>query len=159
MLGVFPLRLLLASSTGVATVDDPDRRYRAEAGLIDVLKALPSSPRGIMQRGLLRASTVLVGAYVAPEHRACPLASAVWETTGREPASSYQVQLGVAQLGLSEDEMNAFVSAFDEWAIACGYVRRDADGTTVLTHVGRSELLRLFEDANRVDAMFEDTRS
>ena len=150
MLGVLSLKLLLSSPDVI--VHDPARRYRAEAGLADAVAALPPWPRGIMQRGLLRANSVLVGAYVAPEHRACPLASAVWETTGKEPASMYQVQLGLAELGLDSDQTSTFVAAFDEWAIACEHVRRDADGTTVLTHGGRSELLRLFENANRVDA-------
>lgn len=150
MLGVLPLKLLL-SSLGVV-VDDPARWDRAEAGLGDALRALPPWPRSIMQRGLLRANSVLVGAYVAPEHRACPLASAVWETTGTEPASMYQVQLGLAELGLNSDQTSMFVAAFDEWAIACEYVRKDADGITVLTHGGRSELLRLFENANQIGA-------
>ena len=150
MLGVFPLKLLL-SSTG-PVVDDPARPYRAEAGLVDALRDLPPWPRRIMQRGLLLANSVLVGAYVAPEHRACPLASAVWEATGKEPASMYQVQLGLAELGLDSDQTSTFVSAFDEWAVACEYARREVDGTTVLTHVGRSELLRLFENTNQLDA-------
>jgi hypothetical protein len=64
----------------------------------------------------------------------------------------YQVQVGLAELGLDSDQTSGFVAAFDEWAIACEYIRGDVDGTTVLTHVGRSELLRLFENANRVDA-------
>jgi hypothetical protein len=64
----------------------------------------------------------------------------------------YQVQLGLGELGLNSDQTSTFVAAFDEWAIACEYVRRDADGTTVLTHLGRSDLLSLFEKANQIDA-------
>ena len=111
-----------------------------------------AGPRSIMQRGLLRANTVLVGAYVARNiGRSCPLASAVWETTGKEPASMYQVQLGLAELGLNSDQTNTFVAAFDEWAIACEYSARTLMNQ-VLTHGGRSELLRLFENANQIGA-------
>lgn len=141
-----PLKLLLAGSeVGV----DLGRRERAEAALVEVLNKLAPFPRGVIQRGLLRANAVLVGAYVAPEHRACPLASAVWETTGIEPSSMYQVQMGLPQLGLSHDEMSTFVSAFDEWAAAWGFVRQEADGSTVLTYIGRSVLLRMFEDMSQ----------
>jgi hypothetical protein len=150
MFGVLPMKLLLCSP-GVV-VDDPARWDRAEAGLVDALRELPPWPRSIMQRGLLRANSVLVGAYVAPEHRACPLASAVWKTTGEEPASMYQVQLGLAELGLDSDQTSTFVAAFDEWAIASEYVRMDADGSKVLTHFGRSELLWRFENANQIDS-------
>lgn len=121
-------------------------RQRAEAALVDVLTALPPWPCGVIQRGLLRANSVLVGGFVATDHRACPLASAVWESTGREPASMFQVQLGLAELGLTTEQGRIFAEAFDQWAAAGGCVRTDADGMRVLTHIGRSRLLRLFEN-------------
>ena len=110
MLGLLPLRMLLSNPEAVA--DDP-ARYRAEAELVDVLESMPPWPRGVIQRGLLRANCVLVGAYVASQHRACPLASAVWETTGSEPDSMYAVKLGLAEVGLTHDQMRRFVEAFD----------------------------------------------
>ena len=158
MVGLLPLGLVL-SMRDKAEVDpagrsdvDPARRYRAESALVDVLAEMPPWPRGAIQRGLLRANTVLVAGFVATDHRACPLASAVWETTGREPASMFQVQLGLAELGLTSAQASVFAESFDEWAIAGGFVRTDADGLRVLTHRGRSHLLRLFEATNYSEA-------
>ena len=158
MIGLLPLRLVL-SMRAEADVDpagrlhvDPARRHRAEAALVDVMAEIPPWPRGVIQRGLLRANTVLVGGFVATDHRACPLASAVWETTGREPASMFQVQLGLAELGLTSEQGQVFAETFDEWAVAGGFERTDADGLRVLTHLGRSHLLRLFEAINHSEA-------
>ncbi len=147
MVGLLPLKLAL-SMRAEEDVDSA-RYYRADcakAALVGVLREMQPWPRGLIQRGLLRANTVLVGDFVATDHRACPLASAVWETTGREPASMFQVQLGLAEVGLTSQQARAFAESFDEWATASGFTRTDADGTRVLTHVGRSHLLRLFED-------------
>jgi hypothetical protein len=147
MVGLLPLKLALAMRAE-ADVDSA-HYYRAdcaEAALVALLTEMHPWPRGLIQRGLLRASNVLVGGFVAADHRACPLASAVWETTGREPDSMFQVQLGLAELGLTSAEARAFAESFDEWATAGGFTRTDADGMRVLTHLGRSHLLRLFED-------------
>ena len=147
MVGLLPLKLALSMRADAD--DDSARYYRAdcaEAALVGVLTEMPPWPRGMIQRGLLRANAVLVGGFVATDHRACPLASAVWETTGREPASMFQVQLGLAEVGLTPEQARVFAEAFDQWAAAGGWVRTDADGVRVLTHIGRSRLLRLFED-------------
>src|SRR6476661_9382666 len=106
MLRLLPLRLVLSmrveddvDPAGRSEVD-PTRRHRAEAAVVEVLAEMPPWPHGLIQRGLLRAHTVLVGGFVATDHRACPLASAVWEATDREPESMFQVELGLAELGL-----------------------------------------------------------
>ena len=64
----------------------------------------------------------------------------------------FGVQLGLADVGLTSNQGRVFAETFDEWAVAGGFVRTDADGIQVLTHLGRSHLLRLFEATNHSDA-------
>ena len=144
MLGLLPLKMAL--SLRIEADSDAVARCRAETRLVDSLIGIPHWSRGAIQRGLLRANTVLVGAFVATDHRACPLASAVWELTDQEPASQFQVELSLAELGLTPEQAREFASAFDEWARVSGFVRIDDDRARVLTHVGRSQLLMLFEN-------------
>jgi hypothetical protein len=150
MVGLLPLKMVLSMSP----VIEPDAkiasseavRHGAEAELVRVLTSISPWARGAIHRGLLRANAVLVGSFVASEHRACPLASAVWELTGEEPASQFAVELSLAHLGLTHAQGRRFAGAFDDWARVCGYVRVDRDRSRGLTHVGRSRLLTLFEE-------------
>jgi len=123
----------------VLTTDDADRELRV------AVAAIAAGSRWLLLDGLLRPDAVLVGGFIASDHRMCPLAGAIWSLNGREPSSRLEIFEGLSVSGLAEASAG-FHGAFDRWAcIEPERVRTDPDGRIVLTSRGRDELIRVIE--------------
>jgi hypothetical protein len=138
---------LLPRTTGTTLLEV---RRKSEQDLEHVLDLLPLRARYALLHGLLRPDGILVGDFLAPGHRACPLASAVWESSGTEVGSTAEVRSGINRL-VGGPVASSFYAAFDDWA-RTHYAVVDDDGLFVLSSAGRAALIRMVEKSIGAEA-------